>query len=388
MPVHNLQRRLSRVLFAGYMWRGSTCIPRSEGLRSLGLDLSVFDSTPVYQSAYRIVNSLSHRFFCTLRVKQMNRTLVKECLRTAPDVVWIEKGDWIFPSTIRKLRMHTRFVVHYNTDDIFGKQTWFWLHRKGMALYDVLMTTNRFNIGEIRNRCGSSALRVGMGHDRSVHRPQSVDGRKEYDVVFIGHWEPHTEGYVLALRSAGIRVDVWGPHWQKSGRPEFRKTHPLEQDEYLSVLSRSRLALCSLSRRNRNESTGRSYEIPAVGMCMLAERTDEHAFLFRHGEEALLFSDADELIRHARFALDNDSSRERIALNGRRRITHLGLSWQDHMEREWPLVERRLLTGKTGFTTEDDHPFWTGFRAGEQPPAQAERFTADRESTYGEKLCR
>ena len=111
---------------------------------------------------------------------------------------------------------------------------------------------------------------------------------------------------------AGLDVRVWGHNWGKARQAELRAVKPLPQGEYAAEIARARMALCSLSRWNRNESTGRSFEIPAIGTMMLAERTPEHDFIYGDGRGAVLFSAADELVRKARYYLEDSIARRTI----------------------------------------------------------------------------
>jgi spore maturation protein CgeB len=113
----------------------------------------------------------------------------------------------------------------------------------------------------------------------------------------------------------------------------------------MPTLASSKLALCSLSRWNRNESTGRSFEIPAIGTGLLAEYTEEHQYLYGDGVGAALFRDRQELVEKARYYLSHTAERQTLAANGHRRTQELGLSWADHIRREWRIVERWLTTG-------------------------------------------
>lgn len=136
----------------------------------------------------------------------------------------------------------------------------------------------------------------------------------------------------------------------------------LPQSEYCRTIASAKLALCVLSRRNRNEFTGRSFEIPAIGGCLLAADTAEHRYFYRNGQEAIFFRSSDELVIRCREWLKRPEARWAIAEAGRKRCLSLGLSWKDHMRREWELVSRNLVHNLTPF---DDSPFWTGFRQGD-----------------------
>ncbi len=359
--------KLKRVLFAGPLWEGSTSVPRMRGLKKLGLDVVSMDSTPWVGKGPKLLRSLNQRFYFGTSVRTMNAALLRAGADNSPDVVWIDKGNWVYPATLRRLRKHARFIVHYNTDDVLARGSYFWLHKLGLKWYDLYLTTNRWNVKEVRQRYQIPTLRVGMGYDSDFYlhlHPDSSDTVSK-GVVFVGHWQPHTERYIMALRKNDIDVKVWGHNWWKAKSGELRKCKHLLYADYIKTVDGAKIALCFLSKRNRNESTGRSFEIPAIGIFMLAEHTTEHEYLYGDGVGAGLFSNENELIAKARYYLDHDKKRESIASTGQARCRALGLSWQEHIKREWPIVERMLLDKGSGLHPEDDRPFWQGFRKGE-----------------------
>src|SRR6185295_11089147 len=160
-----------------------------------------------------------------------------------------------------------------------GRHAHAWLHRRGLAREDVYLTTNRHNVRELRGRYGVTAVRAGMGHDPALLGFRAAPPREAAPVVYVGHWEPHTEDGLLALRAAGIDVRVWGYNWWKARDRALRGAGFLPHADYPATLAASRIALGFLSRWNRNESTGRTFDIPALGAFLLAERTAEHEFL-------------------------------------------------------------------------------------------------------------
>jgi spore maturation protein CgeB len=354
-----------RILFVGYLWDGSSCVPRMETLRALGHDVEAFDCTPVFTHPSRIVNAISHRYQCTPRVIRMNASLRARAAAGRHDLVWVEKGTWIFPSTLKALRRFCRFLVQYNTDDLFGPHSSFRLMRRGLRNYDLQVTTNRHNVTELRERYAVHAMRAGMGYVGRLNDQYRPPAHRtiQYDAAFIGHWEPHTEAYVTALRSLGWNVALHGAMWRKASDPMYHSVTELPFGAIGEVLSSARFGLCSLSRWNRNESTGRSFEITALGVAMLAERTSEHEFLFVDGKGCILFESVDELREKALEFRHSDDARLRIAEEGRTRNLGIGFTWEEHMRREWPIIERRLFFAQP-FSYQDDDPFWSGFRNG------------------------
>ncbi len=358
----------TRILFVGPLWQGSTCLSRLDGLCSLGLQLDPLDTTNWLPSGSRFVRSIVQRTYLHPTVHRMNLQLRDMVQRARYDVVWIEKGEWIYPWTLSWVRRQGCVVIHYNTDDLLGRYDHFWLHRMGIRNYDIYLTTNRLNVAEIRNQYGVKVLRAGMGFDHAFCHPIDVSGYKDLDVVFIGHWEPHTEGYIMALRNAGIDVQVWGYNWWKARNAVLHKIKPLPHADYTATIARAKIALCSISRWNRNESTGRSFEIPAIGTMMLAVYTPEHEFIYGDGQGAVLFSNQSELVEKARYYLDNPGAREKIAACGLTISKTPGYSWSDHIHREWPIIKQMLTQSGSIRVCYGDAPFWQGFREGAPPP--------------------
>jgi spore maturation protein CgeB len=77
-----------------------------------------------------------------------------------------------------------------------------------------------------------------------------------------------------------------------------------------------------------------------------------------------LFSDEKELVDRVKYYLTDDKARENIATQGHQRCLELGLSWQEHIQREWQIIRRILVNGSTDYGIEENNPFWNGFRQG------------------------
>jgi hypothetical protein len=354
-----------RILYVGDLRRESSTYPRFKALQAVGNEVVAFASYEICASQNRLLNFLGHRYYCTRANWDGNMRLRQLVRELRPHVVWIDKGRWIYPRTLRVLRAQGAKLVHYNTDDIYDPQGYAWLHRLGIRHYDLCITTNRFNVSEIISKYGVTSFRAGMGYDADSHRPPAgMDMNAVADVVFVGHWEQHTESYLAALHDAGLIVRVHGGNWRRARRHEFRKARTLPQTDYNAALTSAKLAICSLSRRNRNESTGRSFEIPAIGACLVAEDTVEHRYFYQDGQEAFFFRGIGDLVAKCNWLVGQSDIRRRVAAAGRRRCLALGLSWQDHINREWPLCDRFLQEGSLSLKLGDDAPFWSGFRSG------------------------
>jgi spore maturation protein CgeB len=153
------------------------------------------------------------------------------------------------------------------------------------------------------------------------------------DVCFIGHTQPHYAERLKALSSIGIRLRIWGDAW-----PAYAETaawakgivsRGLWGESYPVALACAKIGLGLLGKHIPETSTTRTFEIPAMGTFLLAERTDVHQQLFDEGKEAEFFSSDEEMVEKTRFYLRHDEARRQIAAAGRIRCERSGYSSLD-----------------------------------------------------------
>jgi spore maturation protein CgeB len=255
-------------------------------------------------------------------------------------VVWIEKGLTLEASTLRALRERWPQVVllNYSGDDMFNPRNQSRRWRSCLALYDLHVTTNRYNVPELREAGARDVLPVDKAFDPLVHRPMPVSpevrARVGGEVGFVGWPEAERTASMLHLARRGVPVRIWGPWGRlRSLHPNLRvEGRPLWSDDYASAVSAFRVNLCFLRKVNRDRHTSRSIQIPACGGFMLAERTEEHQALFDEDREAVYFSSDDELLDKVRWYLAHEDERARIAEAGRRRCWAGGYTYERRLE--------------------------------------------------------
>jgi hypothetical protein len=173
-----------------------------------------------------------------------------------------------------------------------------------------------------------------MSYDEVLHRPferiEDIPAAFRSDIAFVGTWirgEGRDE-FLLALIERGLDIAIWGDRWQKSPRWARLRAHwrgpALAGRDYVAALQGARLALGLLSRGNRDLHTTRSAEIPYAGGLLCAERTSEHQAMYREGEEAVFWKDAEECAAVCHRLLADDALRERIRQQGMARVRQGG----------------------------------------------------------------
>jgi spore maturation protein CgeB len=110
----------------------------------------------------------------------------------------------------------------------------------------------------------------------------------------------------------GLPLSIWGDRWQKAPEwpalaPHWRGPGQDDPEIYARIIQSAKISLGLLSKGNRDRHTTRSFEIPAIGGLLCAERTDEHCQSYKEGVEAVFWDDAEECIEQCRRLLKDDA---------------------------------------------------------------------------------
>lgn len=323
---------MSRILFIGDLNTYGRGYQRYRTLKEMGHDVVSFSHTRVSSPGHIESPSLIYRISWKLRIPLdttgVNKQILEAIGNSNFDLVWIEKGNMIWPKTLRYIKKSApqTKIISCSEDDMFathGHSLWY---RAGLRHYDFVFTTKKYNLSELKV-FGARVTKLFLdSYDEKIHKPidltEAERERFSCDVGAVGAFEGERAGSLLYLAEHGIKVNVWGNGWAK-----FVDLHPnmkvknqfLFGVDYSKAICATKINMNFLRKINRDEVTSRSVEIPACGGFMLGERTARHLEFFKEGEEAEFFSSNDEMLEKVRSYLENDEQRWAIARAGRRR---------------------------------------------------------------------
>lgn len=345
--IRKIRNSALKILYVGTLARGGTCRSRFEALVDLGYEVVTLDTDPFLLRWPRLVRGFMHRFLVGPGIRALNTHLIGLALSHRPDIVWIDKGQLVWPSSLECIRNSTQaMLIHYNTDDIMNPQHHLDNYLQALHLYDLHFTSNTFNVVELRERGVPRVIGTELAYDHRLYRPMELTDEDVADLgsemVFVGHWEQATEQLVYELVRHDLPVRVWGYGWHKArykrrlrGAVEFQW---LSAEKVAKVYNATKIGLGILSKWNRNQTAGRSFEIPACGAFLLAERTPTHQKLYEEGIEAEFFGGLEELLDKAEFYLQHDKAQERIARAGYERCVSSGYFWRDRVREMMTVV--------------------------------------------------
>jgi spore maturation protein CgeB len=355
-----------RILFVGYLGRGQTSGMRCEALRRLGHDVASVDVGSVWRGASYPSRQLQQLTLHGPRIDALNAAVLNAADLHRPNLVWAEKQEYLRPATLKRLGLDGAATLHYTPDPYFSlswKRTS--LTDECLPLYDVVVVTKRYELQSYASHGCSHVIYSPLGYDPVGHAPPAHSSGYSRDVVFVGGWEPRRERLLAAAKQAAKSVSIWGYGWSIALEP---RTNPLRalrlgrlapahrvylgkpsahlepaiqagegrngeiyEEAYSRAIAGSRIALGLLREVCPDQHTTRTFEIPAIGGFMLADRSQEHMEFFEEGLEAEFFGSDDEYLDKLKFYLANEEVRGRVARAGHERCMRSGYSYDDRI---------------------------------------------------------
>jgi len=331
-----------KIVYCGDLSLGGTCRMRLNALASLGHAVKGVDTTSNDSTSRRLVGRILRRMGWEPDFADSNRALLRATEDNRPELVWIDKGLCISPSTLKQIRAYGSRLLHYSPDCMTNHKNQSKQFLQGVPLYDLHVTTKSYNVAERLAMGAKEVLFVNNAYCASVHQPIiiSADERKKYGgiVGFIGAFERQRAQTIWYLVRNGISVRVWGSGWKTwhcwHRNPLLTVEHvSLWNNEYVKAICSFDINLGFLRKVNRDTQTTRSVEIPACAAFLMAERTNEHQQLFREGCEAEYFDSNEELLTKCRLYIAHPERRLSIAAAGRARCVSEDYSYAAHVDR-------------------------------------------------------
>jgi glycosyltransferase involved in cell wall biosynthesis len=336
-----------KILYVGDSNPNANGYHRQLAMKRLGHEVCTFDTTPYNTSGMRITRSVRYRTVMGPTVDRLNRDVPVAAASFAPDLVWFDKAKYTRRETVAKLRAAGIYTIHQNDDNPFQPESEGGSRNILGALpeYDLHLLPRRVSLEDYRKAGARDVYWFVPAYEPSLHYPPPPgwsDADRTIDVSFIGHPYDKRPGYVLDLwKRHGIKTLVWGDtHWARKWPlaklpPDARKTlyqgSFLPTDRYRETLWRSRIALGFVNNTNKDEFSGRSFEIPACGTFLLVEDTKGHRDMYKDGEEVVLFNSIEDCAQKIKRYLGDEDARARIARAGHARAVASGYSTDERI---------------------------------------------------------
>ncbi|MEO6669110.1 MAG: glycosyltransferase [Ferruginibacter sp.] len=330
------------IVYIGSLDETSNSYRRFKSLEKLGHELTGIDIDPfVYRG---IFTRFHHHLNIGPGIYKLNKKVVEVIKQKEPDLLWVDNKPFLTASTLKKIRTKCPKIkiIDLITDDATGKLRYAWrLCISTAKLYDCHFVQRSVNVPELKK---VGARRVEMcyrSYDPAFHRPVKLGGEdfEKYhtSVGFIGTYESNREEYIAHLIENNVPVSITGNDWPNGKRwniiKPFYKGPSVYGEAYIKSINGMDIALHFLRHGNRDEQDSRTFEIPACGSFMIAEKSALHLTLFEDGKEAVFFDTKEMLLEKVNQYLGKANERKEIAANGLERCRQSGYSHEERLKK-------------------------------------------------------
>ena len=243
-----------------------------------------------------------------------SRNVVAASEAFGPDLLLTTGNAPVDREALGRLRDLGVRLVNYSCDDPWnpaGRAEWF---LEGLPLYDTIYNPRRANAKDFKAAGCADVRYLPFAFSPTNHRP--VDLTKEQaerfgcDAAFVGSADGERLPLMAALAAAGVRLKLYGRYWDRFAETRQLAQGTLPGDHVAKAVAGAKVAPCLLRRSNRDGHSMRTFELAAMGACMVVEESDDHHDLFGpDGGCVRYFADDKELVDVVLGLLDDDQAR-------------------------------------------------------------------------------
>lgn len=266
------------------------------GAHQLGVPVTLFD-IKFAQSSSPLLNTLHWRLRDRRFVKMsaFGARLLASIRRSRPRYLLTTGMSPVSADVLFAAHEMGVICLHYSTDDPWNptqRSNWF---MRALPAYDVVFSARRSNIGDFQALGCASVQYLPFGYDDAIFNPSlpaaAMDDGK---VLFVGGADRDRVTVITQLLAASVPMQLVGGYWDKYRAVRAHSVGHKTPRELISLTRAAAINLCLVRRANRDGHVMRSFEIAALGGCMLVEDTLEHRAIFGPDGECVLYFDLPE----------------------------------------------------------------------------------------------
>lgn len=248
-----------------------------------------------------------------LYLSAFSQSVLRACREFEPTAILTTGRAPLTSAVLTQCRRLGIRLLNFSTDDPFNpamRSPWF---LRGLRLYDIVFTPRRANVSELRAFGCADVRYMPFGYDEELfyREAEGEAAGSGDDLFFAGHVERSRMDYVSAALAMRFTIRLYGSGWDRYASTRRCARGEADIPTIRREATLCKLALCVVRHDNRDGHSMRTFELAAVGACMLVEDTPEHRQIFgAAGDNVAYFSSPAEML-HKAATLVTDASRRR-----------------------------------------------------------------------------
>jgi spore maturation protein CgeB len=270
------------------------------------------------------------------RLKFFNYRVTQTCTEFQPDYLIATGLSPLQSQTLQEIRELGIRTINFLTDDPWNpahRAKWF---LNALPHYNTVFSPRRVIMDEL-SQIGCQDVRyLPFAYDPHLFYPISPTAEEckvhSSDVMFAGGGDRDRVPYISALIDAGMNLGLYGGYWERYAETKLHNRGIADIATMRLAIHSTKIALCLVRKGNRDGHVMRTFEVPAVGACMLTEDTPDHREIFgKEGEAVVYFQTITEMVEKARWLLDRPDERQRLSLAAHKRIVEGHHTYSDRL---------------------------------------------------------
>ncbi len=256
----------------------------------------------------------------------MNLKLLRKIKNGKFDLVFLAKADTVNYRLIPIFNRYSKtwfyfmdplkIVIEMNADKYASKSTW------SSATFS--------NISYFFKKKGANSHFITQGIDIEEYNDIKKELKKKIDVIFVGTKTKKRELKIEILKDNDINITCFGEGWENP---------PIYLEELIEKYKSSKIAL-NFTKGKIGFSL-RVFQILGTKTFLLSEYCKDLEKLFEKGKHLDWFKDDKELIEKINYYLNNDEIREKISLEGYKKVKK-EYTWDKIMNKIIKIVENDI----------------------------------------------
>ena len=315
-----------KILLVGVHFFSSFAWSIGEALRRRGAEVYPFE----YRQGWRLRAGWS----ASRGEALMNRRLLRAARRFRPDLIFVAKGELVWPDTLASAKAAAGCpAVNWFPDPrpmAYGHVM------RSLPAYDAFFSKNPYWNRKLREAGFHNVRHLDHAYDVELHhRATSASGVGSgfaSAVSFIGSWYPYRSRYLAGLEEAGLKI--WGPGWDRlpagHGLRRCWQGRDARGMDQAKVIGGSAINI-NLHHYDDIEGVNqRFFDIAACGGFQLVDDKAAVKRFLTPGREVVCYRDRVELRRMVEYYLGRPEERGEVAARAYERIRP-GNSYDDRM---------------------------------------------------------
>tara|TARA_B100002052_G_scaffold299170_1_gene335908 strand:- start:12121 stop:13176 length:1056 start_codon:yes stop_codon:yes gene_type:complete len=339
-----------KILYVGNLNYGNTCYSRYRGFVRNGFNVSKINTID-----FKVLNNHFERFLPKNKRFHFDR-LNNEILHQAKkniDFVFFDQPFYLSYETIYKIKneINSKIIFHF-TDDIEYLDHGLYLGKKIFNAADFIFTCNKYSIQFLKSIGCKKVYYNELGYDDeyiklNIKRKFTSD---KVSIGFIGHYEMQYYRSIEEIYNSvkinnelskqKISLEVFGSGWFRKflftkkyvKKPDFfnKDYGGITHEKYWKLINSFDIGLGLFSSINRNQTSARTFEIPASNSLLLTKESPIINKIFKHQETAIFWDEEniDNLIKNV---FNDKEFMSKICKNGHEFIRDNNFKWLDRI---------------------------------------------------------